>query len=320
MGLWLLRIHEGFHVIGIRLLGGLGNQMFQYAAARAAAERLGCRLVVLPGQTSLGHILRYGFLSRPWCELGESFPEVMHSSIVACLQLAGCLGGVDRSERLIRSAMNAAYAPPRLTRNGYRDIECYDGQFVSIRDGTWLKGFYQSERYFARYSEIIRAAFQPSPKLRARAEALVATFPAPPSEMVAVHVRRTDYLTQTGEFAHPQLGWALPGNYYRDALDRVPAHKGIAVFSDDMDYARNLLGDRNAWFAPDMTGAETLVAMARCGTIVIANSILSWWAGWLGDSPNKRVFAPLYHIGWDKGVWYPEGIEMADWSYIEVRA
>ena len=192
--------------------------------------------------------------------------------------------------------MNAAYAPPRLTRNGYRDIECYDGQFVSIRDGTWLKGFYQSERYFARYSEIIRAAFQPSPKLRARAEAVVATFPAPPSEMVAVHVRRTDYLTQTGEFAHPQLGWALPGNYYRDALDR------------------------NAWFAPDMTGAETLVAMARCGTIVIANSSLSWWAGWLGDSPNKRVFAPLYHIGWDKGVWYPEGIEMADWSYIEVRA
>ena len=114
-------------------------------------------------------------------------------------------------------------------------------------------------------------------------------------------------------------GLELPASYYHEAMEHIPSDAPIAVFSDDPDWAAALLPDRRAWVSRGRSAVVDMLLMAKCQWVVMANSSFSWWGAWLNERPDRVVIAPLHHIGWRIGKWFPGGIDVPGWTYLQAR-
>jgi hypothetical protein len=295
--------------------------MFQYATARTLAERLGCALL-LAGNT-LGR--RFG-LAGHWLGLDEA-PPLRGRQQNGVLRAAFARGPNFCQGRILELALpwlNEMFFPRTFSprRGAVRDgqtFEEFDEAIFNQVSGTWLSGWFQSENYFASNAERVRRWFQPRRRCLQRADEMMTQWPASPKNMAAVHVRRGDYVNIKDDLGQPERGWLLPMSYYRDAIDRIPRDVGIAVFSDDPEWAARQFAHRAPWVSQDNSAVLDMCLIARCRWNVIANSSFSWWAAWLNTRPDKVVIAPKYHLGWRVGNWLPHGIEVAGWEYFDVR-
>jgi hypothetical protein len=279
-------------VITVSLIGGLGNQMFQYAAGKALAERHSVPLALdLSGFRS--YALRSFLLNR------FQVPEA--EDALAAEIKAGASPGARRQslwgprfERLLakvgfakRSAAGVSYHEPHFH---------FDAGFDALGPNTILNGYFQSERYFDAIADHLRDWFSPREPLGDTSAAMADRI-GQSRLPVSVHVRRGDYLNPgTAEF-HGILGEA----YYREALGRLADIVGsdaqLFVFSDDADAAAAVLSfipqDRivHVYGDPERPW-EDMALMARCRHHVIANSSFSWWGAWLNRTSDKTVIAP----------------------------
>ena len=307
-------------LIGIQLKGRLGNQMFQYAAARTLAEGLRCALVVA------GHTLgrRFG-LAGHWLGLDARQPYEGKQQNGLLHAAYGCGPGFGQA-RLVeialpflrRGCFRQSFSPSRSAVGG-GTFEEFDDSVFHQGAGTWLSGWFQSERYFAANSERVHEWFRPLPEHEQALKKSMAQWPAPCERMAAIHVRRGDYALTRDNLGNENQGWLLPMNYYRDALDRIPCDAGLAVFSDDPDWAMYEFADRRPWVSRATSAVLDMFLMTRCRWVIAANSSFSWWAAWLNRREDKIVFAPRHHLGWRIGRWVPGGIEVAGWEYLDVK-
>ncbi|MFC4668085.1 alpha-1,2-fucosyltransferase [Seohaeicola nanhaiensis] len=257
-------------MITTRLHGRLGNQMFQYAAARGLAERL-CTTVALDtrGAKARGE----GVLTRVF-DLSLSQPDRLPP---------------DRQTAPLRYLIwRAAGLPPKLHRE--RSLG-YNRASETWEDGSYLHGYWQSERYFAKAADAVRSAFTfpafRDPRNKEMASRIAATL------SISLHVRRGDYLT-TG--AHGTCDSA----YYNAALERIlsglEGQPTVYVFSDDPAWARDNLPLPCDRVVVDFNGPdadyEDMRLMSLCQHNIIANSSFSWWAAWLNTTAGRRVAAP----------------------------
>ena len=257
-----------------RLFGGAGNQLFQYAAGRMLADRLG---------TDLALDRRY---MRIWDETrADCFPCYKNTRFVDNVDLPPSKFDGPLRYNLWRFFSSA----PRFRREKTLN---YNADFFDLPDNSYLHGYWQSERYFEHAADQLRADLTLTEPLDAANAAMVDTISR--TEMsVSVHVRRGDYLGDGG-FA------ACPPEYYNAAVARLSEELGkdltCFVFSNDPGWARDHL----------RLGAETVVVdindetkghfdmhlQSLCAHNIIANSTFSWWAAWLRETPQKRVIAP----------------------------
>lgn len=285
------------YVITVSLMGGLGNQMFQYAAGKALAERHGVGLVLdLSGFK--GDPLRSFLLDRLCVPEATSRSASNASAEKLPNHFARSLWR-QRIDRVLGVARLPKLAP---SADSYREPHFhFDPAFEALGAHTSLFGYFQSERYFSSIAGSLRDWFSPrEPFGKAAADmlALIERSPLP----VSVHVRRGDFLNPgTAEF-HGILG----ESHYREAFDRLNRAIGqeaeLFVFSDDPIAAEHVLtfvpksrlvhvcGD------PDRPW-DDLALMARCRHHVIANSSFSWWGAWLNRTPDKIVLAPRAWFG-----------------------
>ena len=279
-------------MITVSLIGGLGNQMFQYAAGKALAERHG---------VALGLDIS-GFRNYP-----------LRSFLLDRMLIPEAIASPAGAEPIERPEMNFARARwkaridrvlgkaglPKLapSPHEYREPHFhYDPAFETLGPRTALFGYFQSERYFSSIAGSLRDWLSPREPLGAAAAAALAQIEA--SRLpVSVHVRRGDYLNPGTIEYHGVL--AEP--YYREALARLEAEAGEAaelfVFSDDAKAAEQVLNFLPKSRLVHVRGDperpwEDMALMARCRHHVIANSSFSWWGAWLNRSPNKIVVAP----------------------------
>jgi hypothetical protein len=208
---------------------------------------------------------------------------------------------------------------PRMSDFGPDEsYEEFDARFFDQRPGTWLEGLYQSARYFSEDAHKVRNWFRARPIDAEKIDVIMRTWPSPPASMAALHVRRGDYAYSSGVISGSGTGWLLPLSYYRDALNRIPTDAGLAVFSDDPDWAAEQFKDRKVWVSRGNSSAVDMMLMAKCRWVVTANSSFSWWAGWLNSHREKRIFAPEFHLGFRIGKWVPQGIAVDEWEYLTV--
>lgn len=249
-------------VVVAQLQGGLGNQLFQYAAVGAAARREGRRLLL--DTSRLGGVRPYALGHFPIAarvvpaDVAHLLPQP-HSWLTWLRRPAGInlvvqrgLGFGTQLERL----------PPR----------------------AWVSGYWQSYRYFEHHRDELRVTFSlPSKGLSPRADAYARQIDADRARTVAVHMRRGDYVSNPATAAaHGVLGIE---HFQRGlALAREDGGDLPVVFSDDIDWARTHLGLEDALFVDPATGYdhEDLVLLARCARRVLSNSSFSWWGAWLG--------------------------------------
>ena len=279
------------------LIGGLGNQMFQYACGRALALDLGQVLACSVDQFE-GYTLHQGL------QLDRVFR--LDLAQADARQLRRLLGRW-RTRAPVRRVL-ARLASPWLS--GRRFVgEPLGGFAPDLRarcaDGAYLHGYWQSELYFESQVAAIRADFAGREPLTGRNASLAQAIETAPCT-VSVHVRRGDYVSKAKNTA---IYAALSPAYYLAALDRLSAlapAAGLQVFafSDDPPWVAELLAPHcpNLTLVDHNRGADShldMRLMALCRHHVIANSSFSWWGAWLDARPDKRVIAPLH--------WYADG-------------
>ena len=264
-----------------RIHGGLGNQLFQYAAGRALSLRYGCDYQL--DMTHAGSTRRIGL---------DAF------KITAPEADARTIGRLKRKKTQWMRIMKI------LTG---RDIRGDDPHFIldrtpdelaaldidPVRNDYYFEGYYQSWRNFRDCEETVRAELTPRVPLDGNNATLAAKAAA--CDSISLHVRRGDYFTP--KFIK-KFGVPLTG-YYRRAMrwmaERVENPR-FYVFSDDHAWVRdNLTFDWPAVFVEENNDTKTycdILLMSACRHHIIANSSFSWWGAWLDPNPDKQVVVP----------------------------
>jgi hypothetical protein len=261
--------------------GGLGNQMFKYAAGHALALRLGTT-----HRLETSHIANDPN-NRPY-ELGWFNISAKEATPLEKWLIT----------RLIRPRIARAAAPLRKLGLPTEATVIFDPQqgFVreleSVTGHVWLRGGWESEKYFFAVADTIRREFtfraEPNAVNRALIDQIEST------ESVSLHVRRGDKTLLT----LPHHG-VCSIEYYHAAVDRllekVP-HPHFFIFSDDPEWAKaNIKVKFPSTYISHNSGSqspEDLRLMTHCKHFINAASTFSWWGAWLSRNPTKIIIAP----------------------------
>jgi hypothetical protein len=300
-------------VVAARLCGGLGNQLFQYAAARSLARRTGARLVLDATVFTLPHerrkfalapyridaaVIFDGYAYPPAAPLvmlpRPGWMEERPGSLVhrVAARLPGGRGRVDGAITRMMSALSPLTGRQPALRVYAEPTFDYDPGFVALGARTYLNGYWQSSRYFADAADVIRRELTlPHAPNAANAQWLMRILGA---NAVCVHVRRGDYLMVD----HLGQHGVCSADYYADAMRLVAERTGdpqFFVFSDDLAWSRRHIPGANVSFVdanPADAAHDELKLMAACRHHVIANSSLSWWGAWLARHERQIVIGP----------------------------
>lgn len=261
------------HAVVTRLEGGLGHQLFQYAAGRRLALARGVPLLI--DRSAVGGDSR-PYALDPFDIAARAAPPGARAEFEAHT-LTGRLIDRLRGRRLARERS------PR-----------FDPAILDLPGRAYLDGDWQSEQYFADAADTIRGdlRWQTAPgswsgDLLARIES---------GNAVSVHVRRGDRVSDP---RLARLYGTCPMPYYRRAWrlirERVP-DPWFVVFADDPAWARAQLTFLDpVKFVSDpghRPDHDDLWLMTQCRHHVIANSAFSWWGAWLSTAADKVVVAP----------------------------
>lgn len=279
-------------MIYVRLTDGLGNQMFQYAAARALAERRGTHVSVDVSPYRDPRNWRYYKL---WY-----FPRLRLHSLPAQY--------LTQTFQLLQRPRSA----PTHVMTGLG----FDPQVNCLPDWTYLRGYFPSEQYFSDNADLIRSLFDLSAFVLegdvARVESLARGRPC-----VSVHVRRGDYVgNELFEIGNLQ-------GFYRRALRETLNEAGnacILVFSDDPEWCTNWTVvrdfDAHVISGPKRSAFQDLALMASCRHHIIPNSTFAWWAAWLATDPMKTVRLPSQWL--NKWTTRECGLSVPGWIEIKI--
>ena len=272
------------NVVISHIIGGLGNQMFQYATGRALSLRKNTELRLdISGFESYG--LHQGF------ELNRIF--MCPAGIASASDIDLLLGW--QSKPLIRRLM----ARPRFAifRRETLAVEPHFNYWPEINDlkaDCYLAGYWQSEKYFSDAATQIRNDFTFKNSLSVRNAELAERIRQ--DNAISLHVRRGDYVKNPKTTATHGL---CSLEYYQTAIqyviDRVE-RPSFYIFSDDPAWVReNMKIEHPSVYVDHNHGAESyndMRLMSMCKHHIIANSSFSWWGAWLNPSPDKIVIAP----------------------------
>ena len=273
-------------IIG-NLVGGLGNQMFQYACARVLALELR-----LPLKVTLDMFGVYAFHNGP--ELERVFSLDLDVATRSDLRhMIGVLRVYPLVRKLLAGKALSIFKGRNFVVEPY--YRYWDGLAARLRDGGYLQGYWQSECYFAKYAATLRNdfAFRHAPSGR-NAEL---QHEIPSGNSVSIHVRRGDYVSNAKTLA---VHGTCSLQYYFNAIALLQRHipdLRLFAFSDDPEWVAAVLKPRypGLVLVDHNRGEDSyndMRLMSLCRHHIIANSSFSWWGAWLNPDPAKMVVAP----------------------------
>jgi Glycosyl transferase family 11 len=257
----------------VKLMGGLGNQMFQYALGRALSLRYNRPLKI-----------DQSFLKRR--DLGSNFVYRNYD-----LDIFNLSEGVEKDFRVNRDEVVEIkelffhYSEDLVINTVGRDL---------YRSNLLFEGYWQSYLYFANYEKQLREDFQFKNSIfnstDSKVKSLICNISS--NNSVMLNVRRTDYLNT--DF-HGVMGL----DYFDKAMklieDRV-ANTTYFIFSDDIDWCRENFKQKNIVIVDHAYKGDKfsnyLELMSICKHYIIPNSTFAWWSAWLNQDSKKIVIAP----------------------------
>lgn len=277
------KVERAIPMIIVQLKGGLGNQMFQYAAGR----RLAClHNVSLKLDLSWLDKEQPGVTTRPYA-LG---PFSIEAEAATDKEIAKLWEPKYDGVRRIINVINPLYRPTHIREQQFH----FDSAILGLPDNIYLDGYWQSEKYFRDIAPVIRRDFT----VRAEADGPNREVAAVINgcNAVSIHFRRGDYTTNTNISAQHGV---CADDYYKKAVDLLAARTErphFFVFSDDPLWVQEHFTIPHpmtviAHNGPDQAH-EDLRLMSLCRHHIIANSSFSWWGAWLAENLHKTVIAP----------------------------
>lgn len=258
----------------VKLTGGLGNQMFQYAAARQLAQVNQATLLLDTTGFETYKLHRYSLQHLD-----------IQTELAPSWEVRRLLNQGAWWENLFHAAIGKA---PRLPKN-FRIIQQknmdYDENFLTHRGDLYVDGYWQSPRYFQTIHNDIKQAF--SILTPASQKNLEMAKQMSSSTSVSLHVRRADYFNNPKTLG---IHGVCSATYYNRAVtllrERFGADLTYYIFSDDIPWARENLQFSGTKVFMDFNDAdrnyEDLRLMTLCRHHITANSTFSWWGAWLG--------------------------------------
>lgn len=254
-----------------KINGGLGNQMFQYAIAKAIAIKHNktFKLDITAYET---YTLHNGYRLNIF-NIEEN---------IATEKDVERLKGKENIFNKILNKFN-------LLKNVYTEKErtIFD-KGVFLRDDIYLDGYWQNEKYFCDIRDEILKDFSVKEnntlKVKEYLEQINNT------NSVSIHIRRGDYSK------HPEIG-ILDISYYIDAINFINTkikNPTFYIFSNDIEWCKSNFDfiDNKVFICDTKTEVDDMTLMRNCKHYIVANSSFSWWSAWLNENEDKIVIAP----------------------------
>ena len=266
------------------LIGGLGNQMFQYAVARALSLRLNSPLL-LDISGFANYSLHQGF------ELQRIFSGTTVAASKSDVNKILGWQAPSIIKRLVSRPSLTAFRSKSFVLEPHFN---YWAGISHLTGNCYLSGYWQTEKYFADVANEIRADFAFKPAMNPQNTELAQQIYQ--VNAVSLHVRRGDYANNAKNIATHGL---CSLDYYQAAVQHIANQvesPHFFVFSDDIAWVKsNLKIDYPHQFIDHNKGAESyndMCLMSMCKHNIIANSSFSWWSAWLNLDTDKIVIAP----------------------------
>jgi len=160
----------------------------------------------------------------------------------------------------------------------------FEYEDINVKEAD-LIGYFQTEKFFDHCVPLIKKQFEIKDEF---IELVTEKYPSIKSS-ISIHIRRGDYLNQPNH--HP----VLPESYYNSILEEVSDnYDNVYVFTDDKIWAKEKF-TTDKFIIPDFEYDDDLlsfVLLCQSKDFVISNSSYSWWAAWLSDNLDKKVYCP----------------------------
>jgi len=283
----------------VRLTGGLGNQMFQYATAKAVANTMGDCLKFdisfYPKQT----LRKY--------ELNKFNIENTIATHDEIIRLAG-------NENIWFKVKRKLGLKIKRPKSYFleREDAAYDAKIFNYTDNIYLDGYWADEKYFNGIRQELVREFILKDTISNEAKNYLNYIKSLNS--VALHVRRGDYVQNS--YTNSVHG-TCDLEYYQKAIQFIKEkvyNPTFYIFSDDIIWCKeNFNFLENKVFVDDTKNAlEDLELMKNCKHNIIANSTFSWWGAWLNQNDDKIVVAPKRWFVSDK--YSNFNLALSDWK------
>ena len=266
-----------------RLIGGLGNQMFQYATGRSLAHKLNTELKLDISGFERYTLRRYEL--SPF-NIVENFAT--NDDICATKYRARSL-----AVRIIDKISNKSPHPGKFYFREKRLFH-FDSAVLDLSDGFYLEGSWQSPLYFQNIEDVIRKDFTLKGALSEASLNVESKIKS--CNSFSLHIRRGDYV-QNPETN--KVHGVCDMRYYEDAVEYLLERFDnlyCFIFSDEPDWAKDNLRLPCPVTVVGHNGQnkdyEDMILLSCCTHHIIANSTFSWWGAWLGNAPDKIVVAP----------------------------
>jgi hypothetical protein len=276
-------------MIIVKIMGGVGNQMFQYA--------LGINLASLHGTEVKFDISWFDKFENDTVPRYYSLQEFnIKENIATKEEIAKFEKYKKIPERKnflhnLFIANNSIYIKEKSTN--------FDKNILEIKDNAYLYGYWQSEKYFENIKNEIIKEFtlkKPSDNYKKNEKEIIENDGTP----ISIHIRRGDY---TSEKIKKTIGLCSLDYYYK-AIEKITQeikNPTFFIFTDDVDWVKDNLKIKyptnfisytktsNGYKNKDY---EELILMSKCKHNIISNSSFGWWGAWLNQNPNKIVITP----------------------------
>ncbi len=274
-------------MIIVKLQGGLGNQMFQYAAGKYLAQKHNVELK-LDLKFLLDRSLRKNFVFRDYdLDIFGICKEKYQTNINVDF---GRYRRLSRIKYYLASKINSNL-PKYVRESPYS----FDESFFQIPDHSYLEGYWQSCRYFEEIASQIRSDFQILHEFSEIGVHLLSHIRS--TNAVCVNVRRADFVNINKANLHHGF---CDLNYFKSSIDTIKSlieNPTFFIFSDDIAWCVEKFKflDNVTIVTHEYAGrkfSQYLNLMTNCKHFIIPNSTFGWWAAWLGGNSGKIVIAP----------------------------
>ena len=260
--------------IRIKLSGGLGNQMFQFATGFAVAKKNNVRLSLDLSYINQRQLFN-GFELEKVFDIYSKVDFLNNPVNFGFINFKEILNNID------------------ITFHNFKEPHYhYTNKILNIPKRSLLNGYWQSELYFKDYTQEIRKIFNFSKQLDKK-NSLVAN-EINQNNSISIHVRRGDYLLKTNINHNVDLK-----EYYLNAIEETSIlfnNPKYFIFTDDpLWVAKNFTLNYSFTVVDINRGKDSFYdmhLMSLCKCNIIANSSFSWWGAWLNNKEDKIIYAP----------------------------
>lgn len=269
-------------MIIVRLTGGLGNQLFQYAIGRKLALHHKTELVL---ENSF-------YINTPKKATPRKY-ELCHFNIKA-----RCTTSEERAKLFLYTNSITKRIKRFFPSVGkfyfFTEQQLHKKIYLHLTKNSFLDGYWQSENFFTNIKKNIIEDLQIIPAMSANDIAIADKITS--TNSISLHIRRGDYVS----YAPANATHGLCGlDYYIKSISYIEQHienPMFFIFSDDIKWVSEHLKINHPYLYVDHNSSDTafqdLRLMSMCKHNIIANSSFSWWGAWLNQNQQKLVIAP----------------------------